>query len=99
MSQPGRVLLNSHSFIHSDYFYSASSNLLLLRGAPETARIMCRNFTPKSHRQLRGKDCPRSIRDGYRAGVEPMTLPTKGVDSTNAPHTPHTLNKVRCNAA
>src|SRR6218665_300725 len=24
-----------------------------------------------------------------RAGVEPMTLRTKGVDSTNAPHTPH----------
>ena len=26
-----------------------------------------------------------------RAGVEPMTLRTKGVDCTNAPHTPHTL--------
>ena len=24
-----------------------------------------------------------------RAGVEPMILQTKGVDSTNAPHTPH----------
>jgi len=24
-----------------------------------------------------------------RAEVEPMTLLTKGVDSTNAPHTPH----------
>ena len=24
-----------------------------------------------------------------RAGVEPMTLRTKVVDSTNAPHTPH----------
>ena len=26
-----------------------------------------------------------------RAGVEPMTLRTKGVDSTNAPHTPHNV--------
>ena len=26
-----------------------------------------------------------------RAGVKPMTLRTKGVDSTNAPHTPHDL--------
>ena len=26
-----------------------------------------------------------------RAGVEPMTLRTKGVDSTNAPHTPHIM--------
>jgi len=28
-----------YSFIHSGYFYSASSSPLLLRGAPETARI------------------------------------------------------------
>ena len=35
-----------------------------------------------------------------RAGVEPMTLRTKGVDSTNAPHTPPTrylrLIKLAC---
>jgi len=29
-----------HLFIHSFYFYSASSSLLLLRGAPDTARIL-----------------------------------------------------------
>jgi len=40
------------SFIHSDYFYSASSSPLLLRAASDTARILCRNFTPKRHRQL-----------------------------------------------
>ena len=44
--------LRFHSFIHSGYFYSASSSPLLLRGAPDTARILCRNFTPKRHRQL-----------------------------------------------
>ena len=38
--------------IHSGYFYSASSSPLLLRGAPCAARILCRNFTPKRHRQL-----------------------------------------------
>ena len=27
-----------------------------------------------------------------RAGVEPLTLPTKGADSTNAPLTPHLLS-------
>jgi len=32
-----------HSFIHSGYFYSASSNPLLLRGAPDTARMLCRS--------------------------------------------------------
>src|SRR6218665_1200290 len=44
------------SFFHLSYFYSTSSNPLLLRGAPDTARILCRSFTPKCHRQLRVKD-------------------------------------------
>jgi len=39
-------------FIYSDYFYSASSSPLLLRGAPDTAQILCRSFMPKRHRQL-----------------------------------------------
>jgi len=39
--------VRSSSFIHSGHFYSASSSLLLLRGAPDTARILCRSFTPK----------------------------------------------------
>src|SRR6218665_3814474 len=42
--------------VHSGYFYSASSSLLLLRGA---ARILCRSFTPKRHRQLRVKVLPK----------------------------------------
>ena len=37
-----------HSFIHSGYFYSASWSLLL-RGTPDTARTLCRNFTPKRY--------------------------------------------------
>ena len=41
-----------HSFIHSGYFYIASSSPVLLRGAPDTARILCRNLTTKRHRQL-----------------------------------------------
>src|SRR6218665_2745823 len=47
------------SFIHLGYFYSAFSSSLLLRGAPDTARILCRNFTPKRHRQLLAKDLPK----------------------------------------
>src|SRR6218665_346288 len=31
--------------------YESSSPLLLV-GAPDTARLLCRNFTPKRHRQL-----------------------------------------------
>src|SRR6218665_1874459 len=47
------------SFIHSGHFYSASSSPLLLRSAADTARILCRSFTPKRHRQLRVKDLPK----------------------------------------
>jgi|SRR6218665_1277819 len=53
-----------HSFIHSGYFYSASSSPLLLRGAPDTAWILLGSFTPKHHRQLRVKDCPRPLYGG-----------------------------------
>jgi len=50
------------SFIHSDYFYGASSSPLgplLLRGTPDTARVLCRSFTPKRHGQLRVMDFPK----------------------------------------
>ena len=72
-----------HSFIHLDHFYSASSSSLLLRGAPDTARILCINFTPKRQGLAQGPYM------AARTGVEPMTLRAKGVDSTNAPHMPH----------
>ena len=49
---PASNYINDALFIHSGYFYSASSSPLLLRGAPDTARILCRCFMPKRHRQL-----------------------------------------------
>ena len=53
-------LLNPvYILIHSGYFYSTFSSPLLLRGAPNTARILCRSFTPKSHMQLEAKDLPK----------------------------------------
>src|SRR6218665_3519115 len=55
---------NIHSFSHSDHFYGASSSPLLLRSAPDTARILCRS----SHRSATGncglRTCPRSLRGG-----------------------------------
>ena len=42
--------------MHSGYLYSASSSPLLLSVAPDTARILCRNFKPKRLRQLWVKD-------------------------------------------
>jgi len=68
------IPIQIHSF--RLFLYSASSSPLLLRFAPDTARILCRSFTPKNdHSQLRLKDL----------GFEPTTLRTKGVESTNEP--------------
>jgi len=50
------VLQITSNIIHSRYFYSAP---LLLRGAPDTARILRQNFTPKRHRQLWVKNLPK----------------------------------------
>src|SRR6218665_878742 len=41
-------------FVHSGHFYSTSLSMLLLRSAPDTARILCWSFTPKRHRQMVG---------------------------------------------
>ena len=69
-------------------FYSASSSPLLLRSAPETAWILCRNFISKRHRQLRVKDSPKV--PTWRLERESnSTLRMKGVDSTNELHMPH----------
>jgi len=54
-----RRLKKLNSKIHSDHFYSASSSPLLLRGAPDTARIRYCSLTPKRLRQLRVKDSPK----------------------------------------
>jgi|SRR6218665_1846865 len=42
-----------YSFIHFGYFYSASLSTLLLRGIPDTGRILCQSFTPKRHRRMK----------------------------------------------
>src|SRR6218665_2404020 len=65
---------------HSGYFYySASSSPLLLRGAPDAARIPCRSVMPKSHRQLlRVKDFAQGPYEAAGAGFEPATLRMKG---------------------
>jgi len=74
-----------HSFIHSGYFYSASSSL---RVASDTARILCQSFTPKHHGQTVSEGLALGPYVAARAGLEPATLRTKGVESTNVPRHP-----------
>src|SRR6218665_1850457 len=74
-----------HSFIHSDYFYSASSSPLLLRGAPDTARIL---FQAEASQATANKGLAQDPYMAAIAGFEPMTLWTKCDESTNEPPRP-----------
>ena len=66
------------SFIHSGYLYSAatSSSPLLLRGAPDTERILCLSFTRSATGNCEWRTCPRPF--GRKASNLPM--------SNQAPH-------------
>src|SRR6218665_1512323 len=80
-----------HSLIHSDHFYSAPSSPLLLRGAPDYSTDTVSEFHVEAHSgtgNCREMTCPRSLRGGYRAGVEPSTFRLKVVVSTKAPPRP-----------
>src|SRR6218665_345937 len=90
----------TRSLIHSFNFYSASSSPLLLRGALDAARILCRSLTPKRHRELRVKNLPKDQGPyvAARAGFDPATIRTKDDESTTEPPRPKvtkTLNQRR----
>ena len=72
--------------MNSGHFYSASSSPLVLRHATDTARILCRSLHAKAPQAI-GSEGPY-VAD--RAGFEPTTLWTEGVESTNAPPRPAT---------
>src|SRR6218665_661545 len=76
-------------FLRSGCFYSASSRPLLHRGAPDTARILCRSFTPKRHRQLRVKDLPKVPTGRLERDSNPRPF---GRKATNLPMTNHALH-------
>ena len=61
-------------------------NELLLRGAPDTARMLCQSFTQATA----SEGLSQGHYEAARAGFEPTTLRTKGVESTNAPPHPTT---------
>ena len=65
--------------------------LLLLRGTPDTARILCRSFTPKCHRQphaVVSEGLAQGLYMVARMGFEPTTLRSTAIDSTNEPPRP-----------
>jgi len=71
--------------IYTEHIHSGYS--LLLRGAPDTARIQCRSFTPKCHRQLRVKDLPKVPTWRLKQDSNPQPFWRK---TTNLPMSHHT---------
>src|SRR6218665_445284 len=68
-----------HSFIHPGYFYSAPSTT---QRRSHTARILCRSFTPKRHRQMRVKDLSKVPTWRLERDLNPRLL---GRKATNLP--------------
>jgi len=74
-------------FIHSGYFYSTCSSPLLLRGAPDSTDNVL-EFDAEAPQATVSEGLTQGPYWLARAGFEPTTLQTKGVESTNAPPRP-----------
>src|SRR6218665_224537 len=77
------VCENVCAFIHSGHCYIESLRPLLIKSAPDTARILCRSYTPKRHRRLRVKDLPKAPTWRLERDSSPG-----GFDFSNAPPRP-----------
>src|SRR6218665_2666696 len=80
------------SFIHSGYFYSASASPVLLRGTPDTARILCRSFTSKRHRQLRVRDLPKVYTWWLKRDLNPRPFGRKAANLPMSHHAPQFIH-------
>src|SRR6218665_1693805 len=80
-----------YPFIHSGYFYSTSSSPRLLRSAPDTAWILCREFHAEAPQAIASEGLVQGLYVAARVGFEPTTLFTKGDESTNEPSRPTIL--------
>src|SRR6218665_963982 len=74
--------------VHSGYFYSTSSSPRLLRSAPDTAWILCREFHAEAPQATASEGLVQGLYVAARVGFEPTTLFTKGDESTNEPSRP-----------
>ena len=57
--RPKMPKMGPNSFIHSGHFYSAPSNPLLHRGAPDYSTDTVSELHAEAHRQLQVKDLPK----------------------------------------
>src|SRR6218665_1539656 len=77
------------SFIHSGYFYSASSSLSQRCSRHSTDTVS--EFHAETHRQLLVKNLPKGSYVAARAGIKPTTLWLTAIDSINEPPRPTML--------
>jgi len=78
------------SFIHSDYFYSASSSPLLLRGAPDSTDTAS-EFHAEALQAAASEGLAQGLYVAAKAVFGPMTLRTKGDEFTNESQCPTIL--------
>ena len=82
--------------IHSGHFYSASSSPLPLERCSQHSTDTVPEFHAEALQATVSEGLAHNAQGPYvaaRTGVEPMTLRTKGVDSTNAPPSPTRLRR------
>src|SRR6218665_2507947 len=74
-----------HSFIHFGHIYSASSSPVLLRGAPDYSTDTVSEFHAEASQATVSEGPAQGPYVAARAGFEPGTLRSTGIDSTNVP--------------
>ena len=80
------------SFIHSGYFYSASSSPLLLRGVPEYSPDTVSEFHAEAPQATASEGLAQGPCVAALAVFEPATIRTKGDESTNDPPRPNSIS-------
>ena len=73
------------TFVHSGHLNSASSSPLLLRGAPDYSKDTVSEFHAEAPQAIASERLAQGPYVAARAGFEPTTLRSKGIEFTNAP--------------
>src|SRR6218665_1576021 len=82
-----------HAFVHSDHFYSDSSSPLLLRSAPDTARIQCGVSRRSATANCELWTCPRFLLGG-QTGICTHEPPVERYRLNQSATTSHKLHRV-----
>jgi len=77
---------------HSGYFCSASSSPLLFRGDPEHSTDTVSEFHAEASQATASEGLVQGTYEAARAGFEPASLRTKGVESTDESPRPNHIS-------